>query len=485
MSDFISVLKKINPEKLTYVFSEISIEMFKHQEWIRTFEVPILYNGQFPRILNIELSAWDIQAIEYLSICNSNDYRNPDKPYSIGQIIGLYRDYENKHSLPEWLDTEPNGAFYLLFGMTMEQFIYQNQSWIFEMYNRNYHILVASTNIARNLPISLEEIIQEKFDCSIQEFNALLLIIFWLCMQYPDPLSAPEALYRKKQSSVLSKVNIKRFIEYYSCDYTKIRKTKIGKLLFYSKPFIKTDRNHMYLASNIYLVAMMIANSMYWLIRDYYQEQGSLVFVNSFGSMFEGYLKELATEYCTANQWTVIPQGKRKGADFVFNFGIVKMIIEQKSALISLLGKQQVPDLKALEKYKCDIFEAYGQLNSTYQEMIKHASNEKPIIKIILLYENIMNLSLAEQVAGDIFEQDHLCFISTIAEFEILLRLWHDDKSMCNKVIAAMLKNQYAQPYCRDSISKIFMDMDLYRLYHFTGERDYFQNAMKDLENEF
>lgn len=484
MKDLISVLKRVSPEWLIYTFSEISIEMFKKQEWTRTFEVPILYHGQFPRILNIPLSAWDIQAVECLSICNSNDYRHPDKPYSIGQIIDLYRNYENEHSIPKWFDTEPNSAFYFLFGMTMEQFLYQNQSWIFEMYNRNYHILIASTNIARELPVSLEEIIQERFNCSIQEFNALLLTVFWLCMQHPDPLSAPEALYKKKQNSVLFKANVQRFIEYYSCNYAEIRGSKIGKLLFYSKPFIKTERHQSYLASNCYLVAMMIANSMYWLIRDYYQEQGSQVFVNRFGYMFEDYLKELAAEYCSPDQWSVIPQGKRKGADFVFDFGGAKMIIEQKSALISLLGKQQVPDLKALERYKSNILEAHEQLNNTYQELIAHVSDKKPIIKIILLYENITNLGLAEQAVDDTFEKDRLCFISTIAEFEILLHLWRDDMSTFTKVLTAMLNNKSTPPYGRVNITKIFMDMDLYRFYHFTGERDYFQNAMNDLKNE-
>ena len=42
------------------------------------------------------------------------------------------------------------------------------------------------------------------------------------------------------------------------------------KQIFYSKPFVITQKKREKLAVSIYLVQMMLADGLYWLIRDYY-----------------------------------------------------------------------------------------------------------------------------------------------------------------------------------------------------------------------
>ena len=90
MRDFISEIKKINTDGLIYKFSEISIEMFKKNQYMRKVERPVIRYGRNQKLI-VQLSAWDIPNIAFLSVKESNDYRHADKVSSVGQLVDLYR----------------------------------------------------------------------------------------------------------------------------------------------------------------------------------------------------------------------------------------------------------------------------------------------------------------------------------------------------------------------------------------------------------
>ena len=340
MSDFISEIRKINTDSLIYKFSEISIEMFKKNQFWREVEGPILHYGKRRKMI-VQLSAWDILNIAFLFVKNCNDYRHAKKIASIGQLVDLYRKYEDEHSAAEYIkNAESNDVFRVVLGMTAEQFHYQNLWWILEKFNRDYYILIAAKNFEHRNEIDTNAIVKEVFGYSADDYIAILLIIYWLCSQYPDPLSAPENLYHKKENTILTSENITKFVEYYSCDYEKLRKQPLGKQLLYSKPFIKTQRNRTYLAVSMYLVAMMIGNGLYWLVRDYYCKQDSQQFTNAFGLLFEDYIKDLASNYCEPYEWKILPAELKKGADFLFDFEILQLLVESKSSLLRLDVRQ-------------------------------------------------------------------------------------------------------------------------------------------------
>ena len=298
MKDFITEIKKIKTDALIYKFSEISIEMFRGVQYIKTVEMPVVRYGKLQK-MSVQLSAWDIPNIAFLSVRYSNDYRQADKVASIEQLVDLYRKYENEHSAAEKIkESEINSVFRFVLGMSAEQFQYQNLQWIFEKFNRDYYILVAAKNFEHRNIIDTNAIVKEVFGYSADDYVAILLMIYWLCSQCPDPLSAPERIYCRKENTILTTENITRFIDYYSCDYKGLRSNSLGKQLFYSKPFIKTQRHGMYLAVSMYLVAMMVGNGLYWLVRDYYFKQHTQMFVNAFGLLFEDYIKDLASNYC-------------------------------------------------------------------------------------------------------------------------------------------------------------------------------------------
>lgn len=212
MKNFIQIIKGISTEELIHQFAETSVDMYEKQEYLLDINVPII-QGNNRGVMTAQLSAWDIHGIQYHAICNSNDYRNSIKIYTIGQIVELYRQFENKESPTDDLQkADLSGVFKILFGMFSEQLPYQNMGWIYENFNRNYHILVASDKVNRNLKVNLEQIIRVKFGWSIDEYISVQLIVYWLCMQHCDPLTAPEAIYRKRNDTVLTKENIKKYI---------------------------------------------------------------------------------------------------------------------------------------------------------------------------------------------------------------------------------------------------------------------------------
>ena len=340
MDNFISALKRINTDGLIYHFSKLSIELFNSNKPYMELSFPVIRNGIHQRC-TVLLTGWDILSIEYLSVKYSNDYRHSERMLSPARLVELYRDYEDKSqsSLIRSRD-DANGVFRIVLGMTAEQFQYQNLIWIFERFSRNYYILVAAKNMEHRNGIDVDSITNEVFGLSAEDYTAVLVVLMWLCMKDPEPLSIPEELFKKNDDQLFTKENIARLVKYYSCDYKTLRSSSLGKQLLYSKPFIKTQRNAYYLSS-LFSLAMTIGNGLYWVVRDYFRIQGTQKFVNAFGLLFEDYIIDIANKYCRHSEWHPLPKEKGKGADFLFSFAGVQIVVEAKSALLQLDGKQQ------------------------------------------------------------------------------------------------------------------------------------------------
>lgn len=301
MKDFEGFIKSYATRDFIYFFAEKSIEIYKNQvekldEHLVcniTFPLNIMQHGFIHKQVKVMLSAWDIPNMAYLSITNANDYRNDIMTEQLaGRVVNLYRGYENKHSGSEYIRNNGlPGMFKYLMGMSYEQFKYANPAWIYQNYNRNYHMLIGSPNINREKIVDINVITNELFGLTAEELLEVEYIIWWLCSIHPDPLSAPEKLYRKKENSILTKKNLERVISYYSVTYEQVRNSSLGKQIFYNKPFVITQKTKETIAVSFYLVQMMIADGLYWLIRDYYHNNHwGQKFINAFGEMFEDYL---------------------------------------------------------------------------------------------------------------------------------------------------------------------------------------------------
>ena len=482
--DFISEIKKINTDGVIFRFAERSIEMFKAQESTIKVEIPVVRYGRSQHLC-IALSAWDIPSIDYLSVKHSNDYRDGKKKCSVEQLVNLYRDYDNDHHTPDAL-SDPNlpldGIFRIILGMTAEQFQHSRMLWTFERFSRNYYILLSAKNFEHHALIDVDAIVKETFGYSADDYVAVLLIVFWLCTQNPMPLTAPPKLYRHKELTVLTEENILSFVNRYTCTYKELRDSPLGKQLLYSRPFIKTQKTGATIMSSMYLVAMLIGNGLYWVVRDYYREKEQQTFVNAFGLLFEDYIIDLAKSYCSAGEWRRLDEGRKKQSDFYFDFGDARLIVEAKSALLGLDGKQQVPNTDTIDRfYRNTIQKAYQQLQSSYNKLFPIAST--PLLKIILLYDEFSNTAIIEQSISEIFLNDPTCYIMTVRDFEIFLYTYKHNYSQFKKVLNSMA-NPQGDSRNRKCVTGILEEYSLSENLHLEGERDYFKILLEHFGNQ-
>ena len=74
--------------------------------------------------------------------------------------------------------------------------MYQNLAWTYQSFSRNYHILLGSSKISRDEIVDINEITEELFGMSADEFMTNVLYLLWLCSERPDPLGAEDDLYK-------------------------------------------------------------------------------------------------------------------------------------------------------------------------------------------------------------------------------------------------------------------------------------------------
>lgn len=489
MSNFISYIKNISTEEFIKFWGEISIQIYEKQMKSRagekltsTIDIPLLVNHYGKtKYVPVMLTAWDIPEMIYVSICSANDYRSESMSIDkAGMITDLYRGYENEKSRSDYLQNAPlAGVFSYLMGMTYEQFIFQNLAWTYQNFSRNYHILVASDKINREKIISIDRVIREKFDMSVDEFIANELIILWLCGQHSNPLTSSEDFYQGKVSGIVTKKRMEKIIDYYSVTYQQVRESKIKKQIFYSKPFVKTQKKRQTLLVSMHLLQMVFADSLYWLERDYYRDNNlGQDFMNHFGGMFEDYFKELAGQYLEDGMWDKIPEERSKSADFYIEFENAFFLFELKSGTMGIRAKQQIPDLEQIDKfYARNIREAYEQLKASESAF---QARGKPIIKIFLLYEFTNNTQIMSLSLPEIFEKDANTYILTIADLEMFLATYKQDNDRFQGVMDEIL-NKGADEENRDFLY-ILNKHGAIGDRHFIGEMDYFHKILSQLE---
>ena len=97
---------------------------------------------------------------------------------------------------------------------------------------------------------------------------------------------------------------------------------------------------------------MLLGDGLYWLVRDYYQQNNlGQKFINAFGMMFEDYFEELVDEYVPKGTWHKIPEKKGKSADYYIEVENVIFLFELKSGLLGIGAKQQTPDIKQINNF--------------------------------------------------------------------------------------------------------------------------------------
>ena len=153
------------------------------------------------------------------------------------------------------------------------------------------------------------------------------------------------------------------------------------------------------------------------------------------------------------------------------------ILVEVKSTLLALSGKQQEPDEESINNF-CNraLAKAYDQLNSSKAAL----TSDKPVIKFILLYENLKNTSLFERAIDEI-ENDKYCKIVTIYEFETLLSLFRTQKEKFNNIVNRIFEHEKKQS--NPSILQLLEDEKVFQN-DFINRIDHWGMYLKNLHKE-
>ena len=194
--------------------------------------------------------------------------------------------------------------------------------------------------------------------------------------------------------------------------------------------------------------------------------------------MFESYFHELASLYLRPEQYLQLSPRKKKGADFVLFFDNAIVLLELKSALINIQAKQQNPDIELIGTYiNRNIKEAYIQLHESEKEF----ENEKPIIKFILLYENLLNSSMIQLAILDIFQNDKCTYVTTIADIENFLVLYKNDSEKAESILTNLIMQR--DDNCSDLQTELWKAEALTN-HHTLEVINYYPSFMRMLEHE-
>ena len=407
---------------------------------------------------------WTLIEMAYNAILETNDYRGKAPNISEFNILCAETDKYIEEREAENRDKDSLPADLLgIWGMLGEQIKIQNIS----------HAL---QNIARDLYILFDIANEEQKEDYRKAVNHEIgtdwitvvssLFLAWVCFQYGD-LSL---LASVQWDDELKKEDFDKTIKYYTTDYKEVRSSALKRQIFYTKPFIKTQRGKI-IAVNSYLVLNLYEHCVYWLVREYYRKNDSDKFIHEFGKLFEEYFRDMLECYIEKENYTRIEESKKeKRVDWQMDICGHCFLIEQKSSIINLAVKQQKINREDTIRFADNtIIKAMRQLRDN------EAANGKECIKIILLYEEY----LIPETLDYIFDlpecdvtNDHSYWIVTIEEMEKLLYTYKHNRSKCEKLIRERIRRE-TEPIKGEGkrFQAIFHELGIHANQHFEQEK--------------
>jgi len=392
------------------------------------------------KVLRTFLTPWDLITAEYYSIKFSTDH-NTGKRTTISNIIGRFQKSSYLESIATSISNDPENLFFYLFGVSAEQFNIQTPAMYLRSFNRNYHILVGSQKIRRQLSIEIGDIVKQTVGITLEGYIQALILIFACCSKNPNPDVGFHHFFDGKDYNPDLRNNFDKVLNFYTADYQTIRNSKFGRKQLEITPFIKTKKENFILMSSYLNIFQMFGNSLYWLIRNYFfgKEEIRQEFTNAFGSMFEDYI----VEYAEYHHFPLvkIPETEYKSVDYKFENDEYLVLIEVKSLLLNIFGRSQNPNIGDLRIfYERGIAKASKQIESTLQNMI--IPKNKTVISLILLFDSLYAADILSNIDLPIFKKNNM-FTVGIDSFENWISLFSEDYTVFNQ----MLKNLR---YCED-----------------------------------
>lgn len=393
--------------------------------------------------LDVIVQPWQFPDLAYHVIKYSNDYRAVDK-ISKDIILLLLRQNDDFLSLKQQtmipdIKNRFEGNLFLS-GFAGEQFRYQSRGMFYHRLIRELYIIFSLSKKTKSL-VDPEAIIKKETGL---EWKDLVFSLYGIFVDscFPDIIH-PSVDRLVFETCVDKQLVFEKLMNYYSADYEEIRKSALGRQIFYVKPFVKTQNSGI-LSVSVFLNQFIVEHAPFWVLRNYYQKQPDnhhkQDFTNEFGDWFELYFDEVASKFKIVHQ-RIQKQNNKKRADWKLVLGNYTFLVEQKSAIVQLSVKQQLTDFQSYKSaIKKTIFKALEQLEETERDL----DIKKPI-KIILCYDDYIDPNLLPSVFSETdcpVKDDNRYFILNTIEIEMLLSLASSNPNLFEKTIEDLLNRR-------------------------------------------
>ena len=224
----------------------------------------------------VYISAWELVDMIYFAIQHSSLEPSAKVINNEREFVDLYHffdSYKNDIDI-EIINNYRDNVLLFVHCFGGEQTRFQMVKPQMDSFFRTMYLL--DVVMRRMIPkINIDQIIYEKLHLSLIEFSTA---IFSLWAGSKDKIIVPVDITNSK--SLLRSKNILPILEYYSCTLEEIKMSDLKRQIFYSKPLIKTPDNN-FIISNYHLFFFFFQECVYWLIRDYYNQNAlRIIFMN-------------------------------------------------------------------------------------------------------------------------------------------------------------------------------------------------------------
>lgn len=444
--DYKRLLRQFTLDKLLVRISQESIHLLLKNSNEHTFGVEeksyTMLNALTgePQEQKVFVSAWGLVDLAYDAIKVSNDYRGMDTGETLYPLISASEQRKEKreslflNSLPQ--NEMRNDLLLYLWGFAGEQFKMETLAKAFTCATRELYILFESANRVKNVS-DICSIVSNEMGMPWQRVVTALLLAWCLSAMTPQIETAKSCIIWDES---LSEIDFDKVIERYTANYEEIRGSELGRQIFYTKPYVRTQRGEL-ISISCYLSLLLYEHSVLWIVRDYYNKRGDQGFISAFGYCFEAYLAELLEEYVGQTNYEKLRETKTKRADWRIFLGEYKILIEQKSNLLGLAAKQSEPDIDMIKTFaERSVVKAICQLSNTEKEL-----NDGKYIKIILLYEDYLQPEILDNffaLDSCEIENDHFYWLVTIDEMEILLYTYKNEPQCFSSIMQEKIKRE-------------------------------------------
>ncbi|GEM_PF-2289474 len=440
-------LRKYCLNSLLTLIAESSKKLYRNGESCETVIWKRRLGGlleEFKQLMPI----WGLAELSYRAIINSNDHRSLDPKLDDLYKLNNFLAEATDKAVPR--NTVDDARLPIFVGLPQTQLWWQeivrNRASIVYDFLRYYLLLNEMPKHFPQLPQPNDDLLKIT-GFGIEDFSKLLFSSYaWLYSSATTDINLMKVDNEvTKSNPVITLDNMKKCLSFFSEDYAYFRESTHANNPLFFRPIIKTQSSQL-IISNMFIWVKMLYEGIYWLIRDEYRKKGSTDFTSAFGQYYEKYVESFLHHYLKPADFQRINEPGK--ADWLIFTNKYVLIVEQKSALMSVALKKPYPEAEQFGEYLKIFNKARAQLFNTDASLKK---DRKASIKLILHFETMyfkeafIKAELVRMNGGDKNLLKHYFLVDT-KEFEVLIQLLSEDPGKAEEIIRTKIDYEINPP---------------------------------------